>query len=89
MQLTGEGLRKGPGALTHYWASAYMACQPRIGAVSFLPSTGRNKSADVWQFLPDQEEVWGACVVAALPAMLLVLGSLGRRTVTEPDGLAS
>lgn len=37
----------------------------------------------------DQEEVWGAYVAAALPATLLVLGSLGRRTVTGPDGLAS
>lgn len=47
-----------------------------------------------WRLLPpwtssDQEEVWGAYVAAALPATLLVLGSLGRRTVSELEGLAS
>lgn len=46
-----------------------------------------------WGLLPpwtssDQEKVLGAYVVAALPVMLLVLGSLGKRAVTGLDASA-
>lgn len=61
----------------------------RIGTMYFSPITCRNKeSSNFWCLLPDQERVLGAYVVAALPAMLLVLGSLGKRTVPGLDAFA-
>lgn len=62
----------------------------RMGTMHFSPTTTcRNKeSSDFWRLLPDQERVFGAYVAAALSAMLLVLGSLGKRTVTGLDAFA-